>query len=953
MKNIVLLMVSFVLCLNGVSQNYFKITTEPGHLNEQFSTINKDTITDLQILGYINANDIYFIRDSLKNITNLDISQSPIAVLANFDGNILPKSSFEDCTKLKKIVLNDEIIQFDFDAFKNCHSLDELNFPSKLKKIEGATFYNCRNIDTLNIPNTVEYIGSAAFEGCIRLKSITDNSKCKHYFDNLFKDCISLEKIITSSYLYIAYENVFMNCVKLKSIEFSETLLGVGAQIFKGCVNLELVIFNAELKYGFEAATFQDCHNLKEVQIPLIKGLIGSRAFENCYNLKTIDLSSILIIDHFAFKNCLNLVNINLAEDLISIGNHAFENCKNIIDIVIPSSVIEIGHNPFSGIEDKINVSPINSNYTSINGVVYDKKIKSLVFCPNYNYENLAIPITVEEIKPYAFKGCTKLKEINISNIKYIGGYCFFGCNNINEIFIPKTVMKCLGAFINCSAKIIVDEENIYYSSHNGCLLRNNDRILSSCPTTMEGEFNIPVTVDEIDEECFSYCSKLTKINIPSWINSFDYYLNDCPAYFNVSHLNNNFLSVDSILYTSDKDFMLRCPTTKKGAVIIDEYTEYIQSYAMSNCRNLTNIVLPKNLHSIRQGAFSNVESIIQMTIPSSVKNIEAKILSGCKSLKNIYMESKYPPNNSMVFDYLFEVEKYSTVVLHVPFKSSSNYAKAEGWRNFINIIESNDVILYSNNKEVNDTIYLTGEEQTVFFNIETNSNWFLNHNSNWIKTISDSILINKSSFSLMLETNLTIGARSENINFISNSDTITYIITQNRIDNFVKVEYYDVTLNIDNKKEQDVKVESNTNWHVYSENDWFDYEPKNETEGNGNIHIKLTNTKNEVRSGYLLIISDQVDTLHVYQDNVSNINNKYSNIVRRYPNPTSGLFIIDGLDDEKITSIKITSLNGQVILEQTIISSIATIDITNRPNGLYLLYLNGDLSNPFKIIKK
>ncbi len=87
---------------------------------------------------------------------------------------------------------------------------------------------------------------------------------------------------------------------------------------------------------------------------------IGSSAFENAQDLRTIIISKkINIIKSGAFKNCISLTSISIPDSVGIIEEGAFEGCINLTNI-----------------EVDIN----NQQYSSIDGVLYNKNQTELIF---------------------------------------------------------------------------------------------------------------------------------------------------------------------------------------------------------------------------------------------------------------------------------------------------------------------------------------------------------------------------------------------------------------------------------------------------------------------------------------------------------------------------------------------------------------------------------------------
>ena len=113
-----------------------------------------------------------------------------------------------------------------------------------------------------------------------------------------------------------------------------------------------------------------------------------------------------------------------------------------------------------------INVDSKNKNYSSVDGVVFNKNKTEIVAFPrgrkgNYSIPNsvtsiktssfsncanltgISIPNSVTSIEISAFRFCTSLTSVSIPNsVTYIGGDAFYTCKNLTSIYIPKSVIK-------------------------------------------------------------------------------------------------------------------------------------------------------------------------------------------------------------------------------------------------------------------------------------------------------------------------------------------------------------------------------------------------------------------------------------------------------------------------------------------------------------------------------
>lgn len=77
---------------------------------------------------------------------------------------------------------------------------------------------------------------------------------------------------------------------------------------------------------------------------------------------------------------------------------------------------------------------------------------------------------------------------------------------------------------------------------------------------------------------------------------------------------------------------------------------------------------------------------------------------------------------------------------------------------------------------------------------------------------------------------------------------------------------------------------------------------------------------------------------------------------IKIYPNPTEGQLKVEVPAFEESNSVNLTIVNmqGQVVLRKKMNSVVADLDISSKPNGIYILQINIDGENSsWKIIKK
>ena len=186
------------------------------------------------------------------------------------------------------------------------------------------------------------------------------------------------------------------------------------------------------------------------------------------YTIKEIILPETLItIGDYSFNNLQMLTKITIPNSVTSIGRAAFSTCTRLAEIEIPSSVTSIGDYVFdesTGLT-KINVSESNLNYSSDDGILYNRDKTSLIKCPLGKKGEVEILNSVTRIANFAFCKCTGLTSIEIpEGITSIGYDAFMGCTGLTSIVIEENISVQAEAFMYCTSLTTIEIKNGYIS---------------------------------------------------------------------------------------------------------------------------------------------------------------------------------------------------------------------------------------------------------------------------------------------------------------------------------------------------------------------------------------------------------------------------------------------------------------------------------------------------------
>jgi len=247
---------------------------------------------------------------------------------------------------------------------------------------------------------------------------------------------IRIGKNVTS----IVY-TAFADYIGLTSIEIPAGVTDINSEVFWGCINLVNVTFAPGSKLNrIGSQVFAKCYNLSSITLPNSLTTIGQSAFASCNSLTQIIIpNNVTFIDYYAFSGS-GLTSIEIPAKVGSIGRRAFGSCENLTSITVVAE---------------------NQNFSSWNGILYNKNGTTLIQAPGAISGSLSIPNNVTTIDSYAFYLCTKLTNIVIpATVTTINTAAFSICTSLTSITIQAGTPPSLGY------------DNSAFSSTNNCQIR-------------------------------------------------------------------------------------------------------------------------------------------------------------------------------------------------------------------------------------------------------------------------------------------------------------------------------------------------------------------------------------------------------------------------------------------------------------------------------------------------
>ncbi len=367
-------------------------------------------------------------------------------------------------------------------------------------------------------------------------------------------------------------------------------------------------------------------------------------------------------------------------------GAMFFQDRAGITSVVIPSSVISIGESIFSGCTSlaKITVSPDNKNYSSVDGVLFNKDMTILIRYPEGAADSsYVVPNSVVEIYSNAFIGCNSIKSITLSKglkkiydgtfsnltnlesvivqegVQHIGNKAFENCSSLKQISLPESLISIGSVYKGNPNDFSASEYFQYGRTFYGCTSLEEVKIPDNVEIigystfygcTSLSKVKLSKKLKEISENTFYGCSSLKNIIIPKGVLEIGYSaFENCTSLENIElpdGLTAIGISVDHYFHTSGCYSFAGCTSLKE--VVIPDSVTGIGSCAFSGCTSLSKVKLSNNLAIIDEGTFSGCTSLAEIVIPDSVTKIRGKSDSeyfggafiGCTSLSKVKLSN-------------------------------------------------------------------------------------------------------------------------------------------------------------------------------------------------------------------------------------------------------------------------------------------------------------------------
>jgi hypothetical protein len=637
------------------------------------------------------------------------------------------KNAFSKCSKLSSLFIPKSVNLIENDAFEDCLGLAKftveagsLNYAASDGVLYDKAFTTCLKCPSAKkgnciLPNSVTKIEDAAFENCNVITAIQLASGLSTISSRSFLDCKALDKfvVLPDHPNFSVVDGVLFNKTKTTLIAYP---IGKSSVYFipKGVTKIAEDAFNG-------------CLGMSSVTIPASVNAIGARAFSNCINLNSVFVNNSVpialgvgtdVFGNVNKKNCVLHVPTGLAE--IYKATTQWQDFTNVLDALTvnilagglqsalsPEDLLSVTKLTVTGSMDATDFKCLRDAMPAL--LLLDiSAVTVLAYTGNGGTLNGVNTYPANVLPQNAFfdgkLGKSLLKTIYLPNyISSIGQNAFAKCSSLTTLNIPELVTTIgIGAFEGCVnlTDINIAAGNLNYSSFEGVLCNKNQTTILVCPMAKKGAFLLPETVTTIANNAFQgcqglttfrigsavksigsssfrYCTGLKSIQIPASVNAIgNLAFANCTALteFVVDLDNQNYSTLDGVLFNKKRTTLIACPATKKGV-----YN------------------LPASVTQIAEAAFLQCKELTVLQLPSSLSSIGSQAFAGCTDLKSIYLDDNTPISLVSAADVFKDVD-LSNCILHVPAGSVPLYQSAKQWQAFLNITDVKTITVTAGN---------------------------------------------------------------------------------------------------------------------------------------------------------------------------------------------------------------------------------------------------------------
>lgn len=452
---------------------------------------------------------------------------------------VIPESAFYSCSSLVKVNIPASCEKILYRAFNRCQSLTGISVPDSVSHIGERAFADCLSLKKARLSKKMSQIKLCLFKNCTELRTVENTGNIETISDEAFKNCINLKTFSYSGKLDSIGSEAFKNCIELGTVSITKGVTYISPNAFNGAAS-KFIVDSENPEYSSKNGVLLNEKGTSLIQAPT--GMSG----------KLVIPKGVTYIYPRALKKG-RFTSISIPEGVWYISTEQFENCENLVNIELPASLNDIYQTKYySSAEDlglrnlkNITVSKHNEKYHTVNGAVFTKDNNSLRFFPYGKTGTFTLPSTCKHINRQLT--INQLSAIRVpKNSKYyssINGILYDKKGkkitalpmNKKIYRLPATVrdieyMNQVKPDLKCQS-VKVNSKNNKFTSKAGVLFDSDSERLVFYPPKKKGAYSIPTSTSYISGRAFDDAQKLTALTITKNVRRSRYstfYFRDC-----------------------------------------------------------------------------------------------------------------------------------------------------------------------------------------------------------------------------------------------------------------------------------------------------------------------------------------------------------------------------------------------------------------------------------------
>lgn len=407
--------------------------------------------------------------------------------------------------------------------------------------------------------------------------------------------------------------------------------------------------------------------------------MIVSHTFSNGKGVIEFD-GPITEIGDYAFNNRRLLSAIHLPDCVTKLGYGVFADSE-ISSFRTPAQLTQVGSSCFSYCE---NLAAFYGKYASSDKKAIVLEDGSMVaYAKAALEERLEIPQGVKNLKSQLFDNCETIREVVLpEGLETIEEYCFSNCSALETVYFPSTLNNVSHNIFNYCNKLREFSGPCALLPDKHSLVQDN-RLLAFAGAGVT-DYSVPTGVTRIDSGVFMGWEELRSITFVTKLKGTDLpFLSECK---NLEFFYGPGATDDHHGLVVGSSFVAATPICSPVFIVPSgSGINYVSYMAFANNESIVNLTIPDEVRNIDSYAFQEMKNLKSIVLPARLSWLGWDAFRGDSALESIYVRAYNPPSFS---ESDFGFAGHDGLSVYVPRGCENRYKGASGWSNYASYIK-------------------------------------------------------------------------------------------------------------------------------------------------------------------------------------------------------------------------------------------------------------------------